>query len=81
MKLAAVVASMALAFAPLTAVANGTQAPLPGGVATSSIDLEDNTLIAAVIAAGGVLVIGAIVLIIANDDDGNPVITTTTTTN
>ena len=81
MKLAALVASAALAFAPLSSLANDTLAPLPGGVAKSSIDLQgDDELLALIIAAGGALVIAGIIFIVANDDDGNPVVTTTTTT-
>ena len=83
MKLAALAASVALAVAPLSALANDTQSqPLPGGVAKSSQDIElgSPTLLAAVLAAGGALVIGTVVVLVANDSDGNPVLTTTTTT-
>lgn len=80
MKLAAFAASMALAFAPLSALADDKQAyPLPGGVATSSIDLEDDDVLAAIVLAGGVLVLGAVVILVAQDDDGSFVVSTSTT--
>ncbi|MEM7060088.1 MAG: hypothetical protein AAF557_21105 [Pseudomonadota bacterium] len=88
MKLLALVASAALAIAPLGAMANDTQvaaasaAPAPGGVAKSSIDVDpiDAELIALIVAAGGVLVIAGVVFAITSDDDGNPAVSTTSAT-
>lgn len=94
MKLLALIASAALAIAPVGAIANDakvaaadasvtTTAPVPGGVAKSSIDFdpEDSELIAAIILAGGLIVIAGTLLAFALDDDGNATVVTTTSTN